>query len=325
MIIQHGDVDDLSYPYFGQTVPLILLEEAIEVIHPLEWVAYYDENVGTLAFAQVGYPILPDGYVSFDEDFINLEYNIYLKEDDKDGKVVSIWRLFKFMPDRESYEIDERSRTMRKLSSSSEAMLEKLPDDLREIAKNRLKFNWLSSIMSKIVQRMLSDPDLKICADSGQRGRNRPARKFIQTKPDVATGLIWIKQAEVEFDVLEIIEEQAKENNKGFGLVCFLSHQVSEKALKGAVCALRGEDGRKIFEHRLNKLLKMVGIDLSLNVSSLQQYYLNTRYPNTKKNKSCKDIPDEHYKEEDARKAKDTARNVLEEMKERIEQNSSHI
>ncbi len=53
-------------------------------------------------------------------------------------------------------------------------------------------------------------------------------------KPNKVEGQLWMKQANLDFEILQYLFEHCKEstNSKWFGTICFLAQQVAEKALK---------------------------------------------------------------------------------------------
>ena len=141
----------------------------------------------------------------------------------------------------------------------------------------------------------------------------------IEDDRDTNEGWRWILQAEAEFKVLAHVHDN-QEASSGYGYVCFMSHQVAEKALKGGVYAFWGMDGRRLIDHNLSrhayalqavKSLEMQG--LIGHCTPIEDYYLKTRYPNQWK--GCSDIPFDHYTKEDADAAIVHAEEVLEIVK----------
>ena len=141
-----------------------------------------------------------------------------------------------------------------------------------------------------------------------------------QDEKNPEEGERWVKQAEAEFKVLLSNHKHADECS-GYFYVCFMAHQVAEKALKGGVYALCGVDGRTFKDNNLARnALALETIQpektstLSSHAISLEDYYLNPRYP------SCwpgyTDIPAEHYTEEDSDQAKEHAEAVLTTVRE---------
>ena len=132
---------------------------------------------------------------------------------------------------------------------------------------------------------------------------------------DPEEGHRWVKQAEAEFKVLMVVHSQLSACS-GYGSVCFMAHQVVEKALKGGVYALCGMDGRSLIDHNLSRHAQALQAEkpeetlgLADHTIPLEDYYLKTRYPNQWKGYT--DIPFDHYIQEDADQAKDHAKAVL--------------
>ena len=125
----------------------------------------------------------------------------------------------------------------------------------------------------------------------------------------------WVKQAEAEFSVLSLNHNQASACS-GYFYVCFMAHQVAERALRGAVYALCGVDGRATEDNNLTRNARSLEAvqpgkteGLVQHAIELEDYYLKTRYPNQWEGYT--DTPAEHYTVEDADQAKDHARAVL--------------
>ena len=108
------------------------------------------------------------------------------------------------------------------------------------------------------------------------------------------------------------------QTNLGYGHVCFMAHQVVEKALKGGVYALCGLDGRGLVDHNLTRHAYALQVlqdvppetqNLAQHCIPLEDYYLDTRYPN--RWPGYADVPSNHYTHEQALAAKDHAKAVL--------------
>ena len=136
-----------------------------------------------------------------------------------------------------------------------------------------------------------------------------------EDEKDIEEGWRWVQQAEAEFKVLSLCHNQ-QETCSGYGYVCFMSHQLAEKALKGGVCALCGLDGRSLIDHNLSrqafslqavKPLETEG--LVSHCTPMADYYLKTRYPNQWSGYT--DIPFDHYRKEEADAAFSHAKQVL--------------
>ena len=138
-----------------------------------------------------------------------LKYVIYLEENDEVGKTVSIQELSKLQ-----ISTRDRDRSIQPRSNSVN-----LPS---KISESNLR--WV-------------DIEANAVAQGGQVNLGNFSSNHGTLH--IAKGERWVKQAEVDFGMLEVNNSQAQKNPtlKGFGLVCFLSHQVCEKALKGGVHA----------------------------------------------------------------------------------------
>ena len=141
-----------------------------------------------------------------------------------------------------------------------------------------------------------------------------PFDSFVN-KTNPKEGKRWVQQAEVDYKVLIDIYAKGTTISR-YGHVCVMAHQVAEKALKGAVYAVCGMDGRNLVDHDLLKhanALHTAKPDLTEGLvdhsSPLESYYLDTLYPNHWQGYT--DIPSDHYTLEQADEARDHARAVL--------------
>ena len=77
----------------------------------------------------------------------------------------------------------------------------------------------------------------------------------LQLKREPKEGWRWVKQAEKDFDMIDLLLDNisCSESNNGYNHVCFIAQQVAEKALKGAVYALCGQG---FHGHSLSALLE---------------------------------------------------------------------
>ena len=140
-----------------------------------------------------------------------------------------------------------------------------------------------------------------------------PFDSFVN-KTDPEEGKHLVQQAEVDYTVLIDIYSKGTTISR-YGHVCIMAHQVAEKALKGAVYAVCGTDGRYLSDHNLLRhanALHMAKSDqtegLVDHCSPLESYYLDPHYPHRWPRY---DIPSDHYSLEQAGEARDHARAVL--------------
>ena len=143
--------------------------------------------------------------------------------------------------------------------------------------------------------------------DLGMAGSQRP-------EPDVAEGQRWVQQAEYDFMALEVLYTQAIKKDKLCSHVCFMAHEVAEKALKGgmyAVCGLGPEFLKDHFIYSLSRELQEKRMQLASDLPSLtqqlQRFYLDTRFPN----RCPGSVPSHLFTIGDAQQAQENARNIL--------------
>ena len=122
----------------------------------------------------------------------------------------------------------------------------------------------------------------------------------------------WMLQAENDLDDAHYCLK-----GKRYNLVCFLSHQAGEKALKSYLyfSGLEIVWGYSISE--LCSKASSYDIDyenIRIKVSSLDKYYIPTRYPNGLPG----GIPSEAFDEDDAKKSLKLAQELIELTKKKI-------
>lgn len=129
----------------------------------------------------------------------------------------------------------------------------------------------------------------------------------------------WVIQAEEDYKALIILFDQVS-TCKVSGNVCFMAHQVVEKALKGGMYAVCGLGERSLKSHNLPPLAYALEGErselrgrLAQLVIPLEPYYLDTRYPN--RYPLSMSIPADMYTSEQAQRAKIAACTVLDLMK----------
>ena len=132
-------------------------------------------------------------------------------------------------------------------------------------------------------------------------------------KPDI--GNLWFRQAEADYRcLLNALAEATNSDATLSGHVCFLAHQVAEKALKGGMFAECGD--ANLMNHNLTPLAyalqqKQPGSTqgLATHAVPLESYYLDPRYPNRW---SPPAIPADKYALQDAQMAQEHAGAILE-------------
>ena len=127
-----------------------------------------------------------------------------------------------------------------------------------------------------------------------------------------AEGKRWIRQAEIDFKALNTLSKKAKTNNNISGNVCFMAHEVAEKALKGAMYATYGLRDASLKSHKLEPLaqaLESKASGLAALSATLEPYYLETRFPSSW---AFPSIPADHFSLPLAEEAREKARDILE-------------
>ena len=147
-----------------------------------------------------------------------------------------------------------------------------------------------------------------------------------QPKKDPQEGQRWVRQAVVDFRALYDLHHQLATYPQLSGHVCFMAHQVAEKALKGAMYAECGLDGMALIDHKLTRhacalqQLHTQTLGLTMHVAPLENYYLDTRYPNRCPSHK---IPAEMFEVSEADSAKEHAHQVLKIVQQLITQQNS--
>ena len=87
-------------PQLGKPIPttwLHRLDQDIDnIFTPEEWVGY-EEREGRIIFAQIVYPILPEGVEEGQVSAVQMRYKIFISENDEEGKTVGALDLYKFL------------------------------------------------------------------------------------------------------------------------------------------------------------------------------------------------------------------------------------
>ena len=141
---------------------------------------------------------------------------------------------------------------------------------------------------------------------------------FTRPTTNRVEGEKWLRQATDDYEMLCLNHCQMTTTPKLACLVCFLAHQVAEKALKGGkyiVCGLgdKGLNSHSLTDHayalQMEKPHQLQG--LPALTAPLENYYEASRYPNPVNAQ----IPSEKYTVAEADEAKTNAEKVLEMMR----------
>ena len=136
---------------------------------------------------------------------------------------------------------------------------------------------------------------------------------------DKSKALVWLQQAEIDMRVLKTVLMNVDAFPDHAGHVCFLAHEVAEKALKAgkyATCGLHSESlqHHKLVGHAgaLEQLKPQLTNGLLTRACALSSYYIGTRFPN---HYSPPSIPADHFTPEQARDAHRNAEGILQMMR----------
>jgi len=147
-----------------------------------------------------------------------------------------------------------------------------------------------------------------------------PFDEEIGPQPNPEEGRRWVRQAEVDFRTLLALLERTHTSNEVSASVCFMAHEVAEKALKGGMYAKCGLGEKSLKSHNLTPLAYALQAEEPFSTQGLagctiplESYYLDTRFPN--RYPSSTTIPSDHYSLQDAQQAKENAENILDMMK----------
>ena len=138
-----------------------------------------------------------------------------------------------------------------------------------------------------------------------------------------AEGRRWLKQAEANFKSLVALFAEAIHEEKICADVCFMAHQVAEKALKGGKFFVCGLDANSLMNHDIGRHAYGLQSEcpgethgLVNHTTPLENYYLDPRYPNRWRSGI---VPADMYNYEQAEQAKDHAEAILRIIKNIVE------
>ena len=141
----------------------------------------------------------------------------------------------------------------------------------------------------------------------------------VSVSPEPSTAKVWLKQAEHDMNALNLLAREIDAHRDVCAHVCFLAHQVAEKALKAGMYQVNGLHSSDLRNHHLvghaNALAQVragSGNLLRTRASRLESYYLDPRYPNRY---SPARVPSDQYTSDQARLAKEAAEDILEIVK----------
>ena len=135
-----------------------------------------------------------------------------------------------------------------------------------------------------------------------------------QPQADMAKACLWVEQAAIDMRALEVLYDKATTVELLSSHVCFMAHEVAEKALKGGMYATCGLPVGFLANHEIFYLARalhgervQVASELPSLTAPLVPHYLDTRFPNR-----CGAVPSHQYSITTARQARENARKILE-------------
>jgi sacsin len=176
--------------------------------------------------------------------------------------------------------------------------------------------SWEETVNSHSRYRSRHEQYFRSRSNWGGVGSGMAGGSWPTPQPNVSEGRRWVLQAEYDFMAVEALYEKAvASNSKLFSHVCFMAHEVAEKALKGGVYAVCGLSEEYLKDHKIDILSRMLRgerMDLAADLPSLtaplERYYLETRFPNR-----CPPghVPSDLFTIADAEQAHENAKNIL--------------
>ena len=142
--------------------------------------------------------------------------------------------------------------------------------------------------------------------------------KEMMPQQDIPTARVWLQQAEVDMKVLNTVLMKVDAAPDHAGHVCFLAHEVAEKALKAGKYATSGLPSDSLQHHQLvgharglEQMRPQLTSGLYISALALGNYYLETRFPNLY---SPPAVPADHFAPDQARDAQRNADRILQIM-----------
>lgn len=138
--------------------------------------------------------------------------------------------------------------------------------------------------------------------------------------PDIKSAKAWLEQAQCDFIATQMLLGQCESENRVCAHVCFLAHQVAEKALKAGMYKLFGLQSNL---HHLRGYATSISQkvpsaeQLQELATTLDHHYIASRYPDS----YCPPSPpSHHYTIHEAREAEKSAQMILRIVKGIVEQ-----
>ena len=138
----------------------------------------------------------------------------------------------------------------------------------------------------------------------------------ISPSRDIKKAERWLSQAEADFEALTILNDEVADHPDICCNVCFMAHEVAEKALKAGRYATTGISSDDLIHHKLIYHAYAIMSErpvttqgLAKLVAPLESFYLDTRFPDRWDGTDA--VPKGVYKPQQASDAKEKACNIL--------------
>ena len=155
-------------------------------------------------------------------------------------------------------------------------------------------------------------------------GGNFPGSVPIRPEPQPEIARVWLNQAEVDLKALKTVLVQAGREQELCGHVCFLAHEVAERALVAGKYAMCGLHPHSLQHHNIVGHAGALEEERRQDMSGLQKraqalenpgYYLKTRFPSQYTPPA---VPAEHFSLHQAREAATCAEEILDMMRQLV-------
>ena len=315
-----------------------------------KWAAF-EETRNSFVFVKIVRPVC-DANDEMPENIYDHQYCILNSVDAQELLQVSIVKLYKLLQqqpqppaadsdaDAQSIQADAENRILQDLDE-----VEQCADHQKQqIIIERLFLQWypfrnvftiLDFLVNELIRRNLATAD---CIDKLYELAKRrfgsehdpPSYNLPQEHlPNIPCAQRWIRQAEVDMRALNVLLSTDTEVLSGH--VCFLAHEVAEKALKAGMYAVQGNIDDYLRYHDLHPLLNSLAHTLSREccdelagcVRILDKYYNKTRWPNQWDHYGSGVIPADMYTRDMASEAERRANFIIETMKALIRRQSA--
>ena len=257
--------------------------------------------------------------LSKNEKLLELKRSIYkdlttVQNLPKESRNKALKRLyFKYHPDKAEPEdadiYDDAFKYLMKQIDNLKAGL-KLDDPETESKPSHTSSQWFN-------YRAWNETARNMYRRRKRRSRSKRKRpSYTQPAPDNVEAKRWLRQAEADCCSLQVLKRSVLNETKTASTLCFLAHQVVEKALKACTYQLFGLDQSCLQQHQLVFLADAIHSykcssqteNLCKIASSLDHHYLKSQYPDAHQSPTA---PVDVYNAVEAKECADAAETAL--------------